>query len=91
MRDFRLSPGMKKKQLQEVLDLFEWSKTEGGHLSDLKLKKDKEMKEDDLLNMKKFKHLCYLFETTYAVAINPYMDVTGAPTYGWQLGFPTDK
>jgi hypothetical protein len=68
-------------QRQSIIDLFDWTETEKQCLSNLK----EGAKGGISLLSKQYKHICYLFETCFAVAISPQMNVTMNPTREWQL------
>jgi hypothetical protein len=73
--------GVAWHQRQSVIDLFDWTESETECLSKLK----DGAKGGLSIQSKQYKHLCYLFETCFAVAISSQMNVTMNPTCEWQL------
>jgi hypothetical protein len=68
--------GVAWHQRQSVIDLFDWTESEKQFLARLR-----DGAEGGLsCESKQYKHLCYLFETCFAVAISPQMNVTMKPT-----------
>jgi len=80
----RVGLGMDTMDPLKITNLFEWDRVEEEHLDLLNIP-DKD-KRNTLPN-KKMKHLCYLFEATYAVALAVDDNVTEAPTGEWELKF----
>ena len=78
---------MKPNNKQQIVDMFEWSETDDCHLNNLKL----DGGAGGTLQDKKFKHLCYMFETFYALAINPHDNITQNPGCEWQLRLYSNK
>jgi hypothetical protein len=68
-------------QWNQIVNLFDWSDKEKRYLENL----SQGARGGLSLQSKQYKHLCYLFETAFAVAIEPNMNVTQNPTCEWQL------
>ena len=79
--EMRLGIGMSKQHKQQILDMFEWNEIDENYLSKLKYSSS----GGGTLVDKRWKHLCYCFETFMAVSIAPSDNVTEAPTMEWQL------
>ena len=79
--EMRLGIGMSKQHKQQILQMFEWDEIDEHHLTKLKYSSS----GGGTLVDKRWKHLCYCFETFMAVAIAPGDNVTEAPTMEWQL------
>ena len=62
--------------------MFDWSEEELYGLSQLKGVAIRDTLED-----KKYKHMCYLFEAAYALAIEPRRNISGNPGCEWQLNY----
>ena len=73
--------GIEHHQRKAIIDLFDWTESEAKCLENMK----EGAKGAISLESKQYKHLCYLFETCFAVAISPYLNVTMNPTCEWQL------
>ena len=41
----------------------------------------------DTLNEKKYRHLCYLSESAYALAVSDTMNISSNPGFEWQLRY----
>ena len=81
---------MKANNKETILNMFEWSDFNDCYLSKLKLDGD-DGSAGGTIQDKRFKHLCYLFETFYAVAINPHHNITQNPGCEWQLRMYSNK
>ena len=79
--EMRLGIGMSKQHKQQILDMFEWNEIDENYLTKLKYSSS----GGGTIVDKRWKHLCYCFETFMAVAIAPGDNVTEAPTMEWQL------
>ena len=71
--------------MKEVIELFSWSKKEEAQLNKLSLKKTSIL--NGTLDEKEYKHLTYLFEAVYAVAIEPRNNISQNPTGKWELKY----
>jgi hypothetical protein len=71
----RIGVGFDKNQKSSVVDLFDWTPEEESHHSNLSLGKE----QGGTLTDKKFKHLCYMFESFYAVALRQEDNITQNP------------
>ena len=76
--------GMEKNKLESIINLFEWNKEEVMYLEKLSMKGND---EPNSLNDKKYRHLTYLFELAYSLAIAPGKNRTNNPTGEWQLKY----
>ena len=72
---------MESQKKKEIVKLFHWTKEEIDHLNQLPWKGQM---DDTILN-RKFKHLCFLFELTYALSIAPSLNRTNNPNGEWEL------
>ena len=87
----RVAAGLKANKKQQILDMFEWSDSDECHLAKLMLDgNDGKLDGNDgnaggTIQDKRFKHLCFMFETFYAVAIDPHDNITQNPGCEWQL------
>ena len=68
------------QQQRQILDMFEWNDSDDYYLNNMILDNG----AGGTIQDKRFKHLCYLFET-YAVAIKPDDNITQNPGCEWQL------
>ena len=76
--------GMEKNKLESIINLFEWNKEEVMYLEKLSMKGND---EPNILNDKKYRHLTYLFELAYSLAIAPGKNRTNNPTGECQLKY----
>lgn len=72
--------GFKTDKQKRVVELFEWSDKEVFELDKLNLTVDNQD-----LEYKKYKHIAYLCEFAYALAISPKDNISGNPGFEWQL------
>ena len=84
----RVGIAVEKSKMQEVVDLFDWDETE---LAELEKLPSRSPSSPDTLLFKQYRHLCYLFELMYAVAINPNRNITESTTCEWQLRLYSKK
>ena len=77
-----LGIGLKKTHLTNIISLFQWSDVEEIELNILMGSGSR-----NTTNQKKYRHLCYLFECAYALAIEPRRNISGNPSCEWQLRF----
>ena len=77
----RLGLGMKKSDRSKVLQLFQWTEIDEAHLNSLSYGDNR----GGTLDFKKYKHICYMFELFFALAIEPSRNITENPTCEWQL------
>jgi hypothetical protein len=83
----RIAVGFDKNQKSSVVDLFDWTPEEESHLGNLSLGQE----QGGTLIDKKLKHLCYMFESFYAVALRHQDNITQNPGCEWQLGLYSKK
>ena len=76
--------GMDRSKIDAIINLFEWSEEENQQLK--KLNWRGVALEDNLKN-RQYKHLTYLFELAYTIAITPGQNRTSNPTGEWELGY----
>ena len=74
--------GIERKNLTTINQLFDWSDEELVGLQHLK-----GVATRDTIGDKKYKHLCYLFEAAYALALEPRRNISGNPGCEWQLNY----
>ena len=75
--------GMDYRKRDGIVGLFEWSESDVKHLS--KLKKGARNRSD--LVSKQYQHLCYMFETFFALAIARSRNLSKSPGCEWQTGY----
>ena len=73
---------MTKENLTSVIELFPWSDVEVSELTALKGAVSR-----NGLEMKQYKHICYLFECDYALDIEPKRNLSESPGCEWQLKY----
>ena len=69
-------------ELTSITKLFNWSPIEYEDLNSLQSATTKNTLPD-----KKYRHLCYLFECAYALAIDPRCNISDNPGCEWQLKY----
>jgi hypothetical protein len=69
------------------VELFDWTPEEESHLGNLSLGQG----QGGTLIDKKFKHLCYMFESFYALALRHQDNITQNPGSEWRLGLYSKK
>lgn len=74
--------GFQRSKAKAIVECFEWDESELDALKELKMPHRK----DTLLD-RQYKHICYLGETAFALAIELRKNVSGNPTCEWQLGW----
>ena len=74
--------GIERTNLTTINELFDWSEEELLGLQHLKGVATRVTMGD-----KKYKHLCYLFEAAYALALEPRRNISGNPGCEWQLNY----
>jgi len=74
--------GITRDKLTSINALFTWSDEELTGLNNLK-----GVASRNTLADKKYKHICYLFELAYALAIESRRNISGNPGCEWQLGY----
>ena len=72
--------GFHKRNMNNVLSLFDWTDEEEKHLKDLSMCGGNQ-------NSKKYKHLCYLCELAYALCISLSNNISSNPGCEWQLRY----
>ena len=82
----RMALGMSQNDSKKVVDLFDWHENDERKLEDMKGTAYLRCLQD-----KKFRHLCYMIETFYAVAIDYRLNITQNPGCEWQLGLYSKK
>jgi hypothetical protein len=83
----RVGLGVSKANRATFVTMFQWTEWEEAHLGRLKYDDN----HGSTLEFKKYKHLCYLFELFFNVAIEPKDNITQNPTCEWQLRLYSDK
>ena len=74
--------GFKTDKTNEIIDLFEWTEKETFELNRLSVSG-----ANDNINFKKYKHIAYLSEFAYGLAIAPADNISGNPGVEWQLKY----
>ena len=74
--------GITRDKLTSINALLTWSDEELTGLNNLK-----GVASRNTLADKKYKHICYLFELAYALAIESRRNISGNPGCEWQLGY----
>ena len=74
--------GIRKDNIDGIVDQFEWCDFELKGLTELCGSGSRTS-----LIQKKYRHLCYLFESAYALAIEQRRNISGNPGFEWQLKF----
>ena len=64
----------KRNKKEEINALFHWSKSEESELDRLSLTRKYQSLDD-----KKYRRLCYMFETAYGLALEPRRDISSNP------------
>ena len=65
-----------------ILNLFDWNGIENKELGCLKGNSNRQTIDD-----KKYRHLCYMFELAYALAIEPSKNISTSAGCEWQIGY----
>ena len=65
---------MLKKDMDSVIDLFDWSAVELNKIRKLAASTQRQSDEE-----KKYRHSCYRFEMAYALEMKPRRDVSSNP------------
>ena len=73
---------MTKLNLTSVIELFAWSDVEVSEVTPLK-----GAVSWSSLEMKQYRHICYIFECAYALAIEPRRNISENPGCEWQLKY----
>ena len=79
----RVGLGMERSKRDEIIALFNWDEDEENELKKLSWTSC----WPDNLENRKYKHLTYLFEATYAVSLTPSLNITQNPTSEWELRY----
>ena len=72
--------GFRREKMNEVVSLFDWDNEENYEIEKLK-----GINTKDSLIEKKYRHICYLAESTYALAISE--NISSNPGFEWQLKY----
>jgi hypothetical protein len=67
----------------QIIDLFEWNQIEVQELGKLSAS----LAERQSMEDKKYRHIIYLFEVAYAIALKPTDNVSSNPGCEWQLRY----
>ena len=78
----RVGVGMEQDKMLEITVAFHWNDVENPELGSLNGNVNRQS-----LNHKKYRHLCYIFETVYALAIEPPKHISSNAACEWQLQF----
>ena len=75
---------MDRSKIDAIINLFEWSEEENQQLKKLNWRG---VALEDKKKNRQYKHLTYLFELAYTIAITPGQNRTSNPTGEWELGY----
>jgi hypothetical protein len=75
--------GMEYDKREKIVELFDWPDSDIKHLNKLK----KGARNNDDLVSKQYRHLCYMFETFFALAIARNRNLSSSPGCEWQTGY----
>ena len=76
--------GFERSKTDSILGLFEWTKDENHHLKKLAWRGSN---IEGTLKNRQYRHLTYLFELAYTLAIAPAQNRTNNPTGEWELKY----
>merc|ERR1711865_1067632 len=76
--------GMERSKIDSIINLFEWTDEENNHLQQLPWKGSS---IEGSLKNRQYRHLTYLFELTYTLAIALGQNHTDNPTSEWELNY----
>jgi hypothetical protein len=76
-----MAMGMRKCDADRILRLFNWTEIDEAMLTQLPYRSE----GGGSLASKKYKHVCFMFELFFAVALEPSKNITNNPTCEWQL------
>ena len=79
----RVGLGMERTKRDEIIALFNWDEDEENELKKLSWTSC----WPDNLENRKYKHLTYLFEATYAISVTPSFNITQNTTSEWELRY----
>ena len=71
-----------QRKMDKIVSLFKWDDEELFELDKLK-----GVNTNDTITDKQYRHVCYLTESVYALAINSTMNISSNPGYEWQLRY----
>ena len=74
--------GFDRRKMKEIVSLFEW-----GDEEIYELQKLKGINARDTMDDKKYRHICYLTESVYALAISESKNISSNPGFEWQLRY----
>ena len=77
----KMAMGMRKSDCSRSLRLFNWTEINETMLAKLPYRND----DGGSLVSKKYKHVCFMFELFFAVALEPSKNITNNPACEWQL------
>ena len=77
----RLGIGMKRNMMDDLVNMFTWNNVEINELTMLQGNGNRQS-----LSAKKYRHLCYMFELAYALAIDPNKNISLSAGCEWQTG-----
>ena len=78
----RVGIGMKRSNICNITKLFEWNIIESHELEFLNGNGKRQSQTD-----KEYRHLCYMFELAYALAIEPSKNISSNPGCEWQTQY----
>ena len=71
-----------RRKMEKIVSLFEWNDEELFELNKLK-----GLNPKDTIIDKQYRHICYLTESVYALAISNSMNISSNPGFEWQLRY----
>ena len=74
--------GFERIHIEKIVGLFDWDDEENYEISNLK-----GVNTRDTLTEKKYRHICYLTESVYALAISEMFNISSNPGFEWQLRY----
>ena len=78
----RIGCGMRRTNKYNIIHLFDWNEIENKELGCLKGNSNRQTIDD-----KRYRHLCYMFELAYALAIEPSKNISTSAGCEWQTGY----
>jgi hypothetical protein len=77
----KMAMGKRKCDADRILRLLNWTEIDEAMLTQLPYRSE----GGESLASKKYKHVCFMFELFFAVALEPSKNITNNPTCEWQL------
>ena len=74
--------GLDRSKMNEIVGLFGWNEEKVFELDKLTV-----VSTRDTMTDKKYRHICYLCESVYALSVRGDMNISTNPGFEWQLRF----